>query len=357
MKKVLLLFLVFFSTSLFAQFTIDFETTGQDYDFNVFSTGGDSTDYAVVDNPDPSGINTSSKVGMLTVHSNGDPWAGAWTNSITPFTLTADNAIIKVMVYKDVISDFNLKLEPPNQDHNVPNTVTNQWEELTFDYTAHIGTTVNVLTIIPDFPATRTAGSINYFDNIDFGQGIIPVELTAFKASVSDNGVLLNWTTASEVNNNGFNIERRTDKTIFEKVGFVMGKGTTTESSSYSFLDPHAAGKVYYRLRQIDNDGSFEFSQTIEVDATKLVKFELAQNYPNPFNPSTTIKYSIPDQSFVTIKVFDVLGNEIVKLVNEEKDAGIHQINFNASNLSSGIYYYSISAGNFSATKKFMLMK
>lgn len=337
MRRLLLLSLIFFSTSIFAQFTIDFETTGQDYQFNVFSTGGDSTDFAVVDNPSMSGVNTSPKVGRLIIHPTGDPWGGIWTNSITPFTITSSNAIIKMWVYKDVISDVNLKLEPPNVDHNVPNTVINQWEELTFDYTAYIGTTVNVLTLIPDFQLpSRTSGSLNHFDNIDFGQGYVPVELISFAGTAIGSEVHLSWQTATETNNQGFEIQRGKDNFKFETIGFVEGAGTVTDVQIYSYVDKNISGQQFYRLKQVDFDGSFDYSNVIEVTTIPL-EYSISQNYPNPFNPSTTVSFAIPIDGQVSIKVYDILGNEAATITNDIYSAGKHDVNFNASNLSSGV--------------------
>lgn len=357
MKRMLLPLFLVLSFSMYAQNLIDFETYGHDFKYNVFSTGGDSTDFAIVDNPNPSGINTSAKVARLTVHANGDPWAGVWTQGAGPISLTAQNKIISVMVYKDVISPFNFKLEPPNVDHNVPNTVINQWEKLTFDYTTAVGTTAQTITIIPDFPSARTAGSVNYYDNINFGDVVVPVELTSFSGLAVPEGAKIIWTTASEKNNQGFEIQRSTDNHSFVNIAFVDGKGSTTERSEYSYIDKDASGKTYYRLRQVDFDGTSVYTNSIEVNSYKGLSYELAQNYPNPFNPSTTIRYAIPDNNFVSVKVFDVLGNEVSSLVNEQKEAGQYEINFNAASLSSGVYYYSITAGNFTASKKFILMK
>jgi hypothetical protein len=357
MKRLVLLSFLFCAVQVFPQFTIDFETLGQDYKFTVFSTGGDSTDYAVVDNPSMTGVNTSTKVGRLNVRLNGDPWAGLYTDDITPFTITAQNAIIKVWVYKDVISDFNLKLEPPNQDHNVPNTVTNQWEELTFDYSAHIGTTVNRLTIIPDFqlPA-RTSASMNYFDNIDFGQGYVPVELVSFTAAAVGNEVHLKWETASETNNYGFEIQRGKDNFKLETIGFIKGAGTVTEAQAYSFVDKNVLGQAFYRLKQVDLDGSYDYSNVVEVSVIP-VRYSLSQNYPNPFNPSTRISFSLPQDNHVSIKVYNVLGTEVATIVNDLYAAGTHEVEFNASELGSGIYYYTINSGNFKQTKKLVLLK
>ncbi len=187
---------------------------------------------------------------------------------------------------------------------------------------------------------------------------VVPVELTSFAANVKDQDVVLNWITASETNNRGFEIERRTINTGFVSVGFINGKGTITESQSYSFIDKKMLpGSYTYRLKQIDFDGSSEYSQEVEAKITNPIDYVLSQNYPNPFNPSTTISYSIPEDGNVTIKVYDILGNEVASLVDEFKQAGKHDLVFNASNLSSGVYYYKMTSAGFSKIKKLMLMK
>ncbi len=190
----------------------------------------------------------------------------------------------------------------------------------------------------------------------------LPVELASFNAVPEARGVKLEWSTASEKNNAGFEIERLLGRngqsaTSWEKVGFVKGKGTTTEAQSYSFVDRTASGMVQYRLKQIDFDGTFEYSPIIEVDAGVPRNFELAQNYPNPFNPSTAISYQLPVASNVMLKVYDMLGREVATLVNARQEAGRYQIMFNATNLASGLYFYRLQAGNFVETKKMMLVK
>ena len=187
---------------------------------------------------------------------------------------------------------------------------------------------------------------------------VVPVELTSFAANVKDQDVVLNWATASETNNRGFEVERRTENTGFVTVGFINGKGTTTESQSYIFTDKKMLpGSFIYRLKQIDFDGSSEYSQEVEVEITNPIEYILSQNYPNPFNPSTTISYSIPEDGNVTIKIYDILGNEVANLVDEFKQAGKYDINFDASKLSSGVYYYKMTSAGFSQSKKLMLMK
>ncbi len=192
---------------------------------------------------------------------------------------------------------------------------------------------------------------------------LIPVELTSFYANVSEDKVNLNWSTSTETNNSGFNIERSSGSE-FQVIGFAAGHGTTTEIQSYTFTDDNVSnGKYSYRLKQIDLDGTFEYSKTIEVEVTTPLEFSLAQNYPNPFNPSTTIKYNIPSEgtglalSAVTLKVYDVLGKEVATLVNEEKPAGNFEIEFDATHLSSGVYYYQLRTGEFVETKKMILLR
>lgn len=186
---------------------------------------------------------------------------------------------------------------------------------------------------------------------------LTPVELKSFNAIINNDEVTLNWITSTETNNKGFEIQRKKGNE-FNTITYLDGNGTTTESQSYSYLDKNlSAGKYIYRLKQIDFDGSYSYSKNLEVDLITLNQFNLNQNYPNPFNPSTIIKYEIPSNSFVTLKIYDVLGKEVAKLVNQNENAGLYSIYFDASKLASGIYYYRIKAGNFMQTKKMILLK
>jgi hypothetical protein len=201
---------------------------------------------------------------------------------------------------------------------------------------------------------------------------IIPVELVSFSGSVSGNDVVLNWITATETNNYGFEIERKILKQSalggqddnWRVVGFIEGKGTTTEIHHYSFNDKNLLpGKYRYRLKQIDFDGSINYSNTIEVNVRIPVEFSLEQNFPNPFNPSTKIKFIIPQVasgfslSKVSIKVYDMLGREAATLVDEFKPAGSYEVEFDAFGLSSGIYFYRIIADGFTSVKKMIITK
>jgi len=194
------------------------------------------------------------------------------------------------------------------------------------------------------------------------GDDNIPVELTSFTASVNENDVTLNWVTATEINNQGFEIERNSGNG-FENIGYVAGFGTSSETHSYAFVDASLNEGTYtYRLKQLDFDGTFEYFDAIEVDITVPDIFALEQNYPNPFNPSTKIDFSLAVDSRVSLKVFDVLGQEVANLVNTNLVAGSHNVDFNASLLNSGVYFYRVDAAgidgtNFTNVKKMILTK
>jgi len=188
---------------------------------------------------------------------------------------------------------------------------------------------------------------------------VVPVELTSFTAASINGKVELKWNTATEVNNRGFEIERKAAGSDWVTVGFKEGKGTTTESQSYSFTDDvasYSASKLTYRLKQIDFDGTFSYSNEVEVNLVPS-EFSLEQNYPNPFNPSTKITFNLAQKEMVSLKIFNSLGQEIASLINSELEAGQHNINFNAVNLSSGVYYYQLNAGTFSDVRKMILSK
>jgi hypothetical protein len=190
---------------------------------------------------------------------------------------------------------------------------------------------------------------------------IVPVELLAFTASVKNSEVQILWSTASELNNLGFEIERSVNViNNFVTVGYVDGKGSSTEINYYSFLDnPQVSGanQIYYRLKQIDFDGTFSYSDVVSVTFDVPAEFVLSQNFPNPFNPSTRISYFVSQESFVSIKVHDFLGREVKTLVGENQPIGSYDVVFDASNLPSGTYFCTMIAGNFSDTKKMIVLK
>ncbi|MCW8812730.1 MAG: T9SS type A sorting domain-containing protein, partial [Chlorobium sp.] len=205
-------------------------------------------------------------------------------------------------------------------------------------------------------------GGLAYNVFVDTSDSNIPVELESFTGKASDGNVTLEWTTATELNNRGFEIQRSIGSE-FQKIGFVDGHGTTTEPQSYSFIDRNLdAGSYNYRLKQVDFNGSFEYSPVVNVDVSAPSEFSLSQNYPNPFNPSTKIDFSIAVDSKVTLKVFNVLGQQVALLANEVLKAGLHSLDFDATGFNSGVYFYILKAENaegknFISTKKMILMK
>jgi hypothetical protein len=216
---------------------------------------------------------------------------------------------------------------------------------------------------------TASIAGINSFSDWTLGEdGNLPVELTSFYASTIGLTVKLSWKTATEINNYGFDIERMSNvksqtSNVWEKIGFVNGYGNSNSPKSYFFEDKSLlAGKYQYRLKQVDTDGQFTYSSILAVDLATPKEFSLEQNYPNPFNPITTIKFTIPETNHVKIKVFNLLGEEIVTLINEVKEAGSHTVQFDASSFNSGIYLYKIEATStggktFVQTKKMTLIK
>jgi photosystem II stability/assembly factor-like uncharacterized protein len=187
----------------------------------------------------------------------------------------------------------------------------------------------------------------------------VPVELSSFLGNVNGNNVSLLWSTATEQNNNGFSIERSTDLKGWTNLTFIKGSGTSTEKHYYSYLDKNlSTGGYYYRLKQTDFDGTYKYYYlTSEIQVGAPAKFELSQNYPNPFNPSTMIKYAIPQDGNVSLKVFNIVGKEVAALVNGYQKAGLYNISFDAHYLPSGIYFYTLKSDNFTDTKKLILIK
>ncbi|MEO8233352.1 MAG: PQQ-dependent sugar dehydrogenase [Ignavibacteriota bacterium] len=195
-----------------------------------------------------------------------------------------------------------------------------------------------------------------------FTPTVVPVELVSFTATIVDNKVKLDWFTATETNNSGFEIQRSKNGSDYQTIFFMGGNGTTTNRNVYSYTDESVTFGVYnYRLKQIDYDGTIEYLNVVTVDLGLPKTFMLEQNYPNPFNPVTKIKWQSPVSSWQTLKVYDLLGNEVATLVNEFVEAGSHEVEFNPAtnikNPASGFYFYQLKAGNYTATKKMILLK
>ena len=274
--------------------------------------------------------------GQLIGFTNLDTVSGTWPTSSKNATFTATDGFDTLTIYLD--SDMGLNNDPePAWPADV--------EGIGALYSSSGNITYELYPrYITDFMAV----------------GTLPVELSAFTAEVMQRSVVLNWKTATEINNSGFNVERSTNGKTFQKIAFIRGKGTTSEKSSYSFTDNALTnGSYFYRLGQVDFDGTTKYSKVIEVKVSSApAEFELMQNYPNPFNPSTTIKFTLDKPGVTTLKIFNTLGQEIATLFNSQADAGhVYSINFNALNLASGIYFYQLKQGSQIQTHKMLLMK
>jgi hypothetical protein len=221
------------------------------------------------------------------------------------------------------------------------------------------------LAVLFSFPgfAQYTGGSGSGYGMGISGENIpLPVELVNFNAKVVKDNVVLNWTTETEVRNYGFDVERSGSNKIWQKIGFVEGSGNSNAVKHYSFfVNKLVSGlEYYYRLKQIDTDGQFEYSNEVSVTLS-IDDYNLYQNYPNPFNPTTTISFSLPEEAFVKLKIWDILGSEIAVLVNERLAPGNYETIFNISSarggVPSGVYFYSLEAGSFIKTNKMIIMK
>jgi len=187
---------------------------------------------------------------------------------------------------------------------------------------------------------------------------ILPVELTTFTASYDKSNISLRWSTATEINNSYFIIQRSLNNSTWENIGKVSGSGTSTNVHNYSFTDAKVDFvNAYYRIQQVDFNGSSNYSKSIEVNANTPVSYDLSQNYPNPFNPSTEINYSIPKAGFVTLSVYNMLGQKAATLISGMQEKGNHSIRFDGSSIPSGMYFYRLKYNGVSITKKMLLLK
>jgi hypothetical protein len=227
-------------------------------------------------------------------------------------------------------------------------TTTFSWSSKKNDFAIHREPYADILGNLGDIPA-----------NVSLNPSPMPVELTKFTANLIDEKVTLNWETATEVNNYGFEIQRQNKNSEWENIGLVKGHGNSNSVKYYSFTDDRItlAGWYLYRLKQIDNDGTFEYSDIVEVNLAAPEHLALSQNYPNPFNPSTEITYSLRNAGNVRLIVYNLQGQVVKELVNEYKKPGFYSISFNGGQLASGIYYYKLISEGYREIKKMMLLK
>lgn len=273
----------------------------------------------------------------------------------------------------DIIANFGtstwgVSIHPTNPDYVAVGT----WSGSNVFITKDFGSTWIQTTLPASNYAVHVIDTMNVFAGQSGGfykltsPYFVPVEFHSFTANAVNNVVTLDWQTATETNNYGFEIQRSINNNDFETIHFIQGAGTTTDKRSYSYsFDEKYFGTIEYRLKQIDYDGTTAYSNVVLVDITSPNSFELIQNFPNPFNPTTTIQFQISSAGSVNLRLYDVLGNKIADLIsNENYQPGVHSFFFDSNryNLSSGIYFYKLEVVevnniNYSATKKLVLMK
>ncbi len=230
---------------------------------------------------------------------------------------------------------------------------TNTYE----NFSRGAGSSVSSATANGMVQATGATSFSDWFISAD-NTAPLPVELTSFASSVSDNEVTLKWSTATEVNNYGFEILRSAQNDNWEKIGFVQGNGNSNSPKNYTFTDEPTGGKEFqYRLKQIDFNGVFEYSGITTAVLENVSEFKLDQNYPNPFNPITRISYTLPVRTSVKLRVYDLLAQVIAELVNGIQETGRYEVTFDGSNLPSGAYFYKLEAGSYIEVKKLLLVK
>lgn len=281
-----------------------------------------------------------------------------WNNLVVHFVLTETD--IPFSWHGQTQVDYCQRLMIPDENGTAVDLLNNSYIEIPLSFNKN-STWITEKCQLSVFIQNLNTKEILQGDKVWLTELLpVPVELTAFTAEASVDGVILRWTTATELNNHGFEIEKSADGTEFFTIAFVPGAGTTTETKNYSYTDEvgYKGGETfYYRLKQVDLDGRIQYSNIAEVVFDVPKDFVLHQNYPNPFNPSTTIKFAVPKSSLVNIKVYDLTGQEVSVLVNEVKEAGTYEIKFDARSLASGIYLYRMTAENFSSVRKLNILK
>lgn len=379
MNKFLILFIVFGSL-VFGQVTVDLtienqQAVGSDFFFDLYLTRTGTNDlylgtadfvltFDSAAFTSPTLVRESSSFWNLT-STSGNPVGATYRLATSTAPITGNELIINLNQVnfgdQSEFDDFVARI------NNTPNTnrvgryrvtgISNPTASMNLQWkTSGTGVTTQVFTLDPVDPWDSHPVNINAIDPTN---APLPVELSSFTVNYSDSGVMLNWKTETELNNYGFNIEKRINEGEWNSIGFISGSGTSNSPKEYSYSDKNlfvGGSKFQYRLKQIDNDGSFEYSDAVEVEVIPT-RFELSQNYPNPFNPITTIRFSLPKETRLKINLYNLLG-EIIKTITEGiYQAGYYNISFNASNLPSGTYVYRIESDNFIESKKMMLLK
>jgi hypothetical protein len=381
MNKILLI-LSLLGSLTFAQVSADLtienqQVVGTDFLFDIYLTRTGTndlylgtSDFVLTFNAaaftNPALVRESSAFWNLT-STSGNPVGSTYRLATSPAPISGNEIIINLNQIsfgdQSEFDDFVARINNTSNTHRMGryrvSGINNSSAFMNLQWkTTGTGVTTQVFALGPVTPWNSNQVIINA---INPDEEPLPVELTSFTVVAKHNNVTLNWQTATEINNFGFDVERcvlSAECQEWNKIGFVSGSGNSSSDKEYSFTDKNISGgsKFLYRLKQIDNDGQFEYSDIIEVEVVPQ-QFELSQNYPNPFNPSTTIRFSLPVQTQLKINIYNMLG-ELVKTVSEGMyESGYYNITFDASGLSSGTYIYRLESDSFVETKKMLMIK
>ena len=308
----------------------------------------------ITKNYNPGGLHSRYETGMIDRYQAQIVYSGDSVQFVQNIPDFVFSTIYSNYIYVDSVINADVKAKAVNSDTRSDAYYQALWN-ITGSFTVKLFKSASYKLACLIYTAWVNAGSPL------ISGGYLPVELVSFSAAALSNSVALNWKTATENNNMGFDIEKSSDGNVFKKISFVKGKGSTTEENLYTFTDKNVnTGTYYYRLRQIDYNGTYSYSNVVTVKiGTSPERFSLFQNYPNPFNPTTKIQYAVGSRQLVTLKVYDMTGKEVATLVNKIQTAGNYEVQFSAGSkqLASGIYFYRLKAGNYISTKKLVLLK
>ncbi len=379
MNKLIIVFLIL-SSIVLGQVTVDLtienqQAVGTDFFFDIYLTrtgtndlylGG--ADFALTFNSgaftNPTILREASSFWNLT-STSGNPVGASYRGLTSTAPIVGNEIIINLnqVAFGDQFDfdDFVAKINNTTNTHrlgryrvtgiNIPSASMDlQWK------TTGTGVTTQVFTLEPITPWSSSQVAINA---INPTTAPLPVELTSFTSKFLNDKIQLNWVTKTEVNNYGFNVEKRINEGEWNTLAFIEGHGNSNSPKEYSYNDNDlfaGGSKFQYRLKQIDTDGQFEYSDIVEVEVVPT-QYELSQNYPNPFNPSTTIRLSLPKETHLKINIYNMLGEQVATIAEGIYQSGYHKVTFNASNLPSGTYVYRLESSDFVQVKKMMLLK
>jgi len=369
------------TTNAYAERNVDFSTipTGMKFQFSFSVTGGSAVTSVMIiyvggdvsnSSTISSNANLYARLAINTTATSGEFKIRDITNNTNgTTTFTGTQTITWVLNNTGSSQTYTA---PDNSTESIANDKADIWVGTTKEFNdVSVETSTQTLARIKFLTNGWTNGTTFTIDDIVINnETVLPVELTSFTSNVIGNKVELNWQTATEVNNYGFEVQRlavsnqllansqELNANGWSKIGFVQGNGNSNSPKNYSFTDHPTGGKEFkYRLKQIDFDGSFEYSYEITARLENVSTYKLDQNYPNPFNPYTKISYTIPQRAYVHLRVYDMLAKKVAELVNTIQESGRYEVTFDGSNLPSGAYFYKLEAGNYVEVKKLLLVK